>query len=180
MGHIADGKYRARGKSWGFGVAGTGTEQIGVTFEIVEDGDECGKSITWYGHFNTEENGRRALKAMRACGWDEQGDPIDPKGLDKNEVELVIEEEDYNGTSNSKVKWVNAIGAASMKPLAADQKAKLTGKLRQWMAPVPGGGTRRSGGAATRPSQSTRRTEGPIDPGPPDGAAAVPEDDIPF
>jgi hypothetical protein len=176
MGHIADGKYLARAKSWSFGVAGTGTEQFAIEFEIADDGDENGKRITWYGFFNTEENGRRAIKSMRACGWDESGDPMEPTGLDKNEVELDIQEEEYNGKSTSKVRWVNALGAGiNMKPLAADQKAKLTGKLRQWMQPTAGGQRRGPAPAqTTRPAPQTKKTEGAFDPGP-----AV-EDDIPF
>lgn len=158
---IAEGKHRARARSWGFGRAGTGTEQIGIMFDLV-DGPDAGRQIIWYGFFNSEENGRRALKVMRVCGWDEQAeDVLNPTGLDKNEVELVIKHErDRDGHAQTRVAFVNAIGVI-MKPMTDDEKTRLANKLRGWMKPA--------NGAASRPAAQPRAS-----------GAALAEDDIPF
>lgn len=171
---IPEGRYKARGRSWGFGKTSTGIEQMGIMFGF-SDPDGAERTLTWYGFFNTEENGKRALKVMRICGWDENdADVLNPKGLDKNEVEIVVKHEEYNGETQARIAFVNAIGVA-LKPLPEDDKAKLANKIKGWMKPI-GNGQRGSQRPQQRQTQAPKRSEGAFDPGPPDAA----EDDIPF
>lgn len=175
MSLIPEGRYKARGKSWGFGKAGTGTEQFAILFELL-DYEEGARTITWYGFFNSEENGRRALKTMRICGWNEDStDVLNPQGLDRNEVELVIEhEERQNGEMQARVRFVNAIGV-SLKPLGEEDKDKLASKIKGWLkSPATAGQRNAQRPPARSTSAPARRTEGAMDPGPPE------EDDIPF
>lgn len=183
--HVPQGKYIARAKAWGFGVAGTGTEQIGVSFEITE-GDYAGKRVGWYGFFNSEENAKRAMRSMRTCGWDGQGPVTEADGLDTNDVEIVVEEDSYQGETKSKVAWVNAIGVA-LKPMSEEQQQALNARLSRWQKPSTGARARsatstRSAPMAASAARTTKR-EGAYDPGPPDASVANaidPADDIPF
>jgi hypothetical protein len=128
---IAKGKYRARAIEHQFGIAGTGTDQIAVAFEILDEGEFQGHSITWFGAL-TKDAIDGTIKALRTCGW--AGDDLaSPDGLERNEVELDIVHDTYNGKTAAKVKWVNRIGggivfkhqmtAAQIAAIAAKYKA---------------------------------------------------------
>lgn len=104
------------------GMAKNGTEQIAVTFQIVDEDEDGtrgplhGQRRVWYGFF-TEKAADRTLESLQHCGWssDELKDIInlDDEGCRRalpNVVELVIENETYNGRTVEKVRWVNAIG----------------------------------------------------------------------
>ncbi len=59
------GKYRARPIAAALGLTSKGTDQIAVTFELL---DPAGERITWYGFF-TEKTTDRTLESLRHCGW---------------------------------------------------------------------------------------------------------------
>jgi len=105
---LPKGTYKARATEAEFGFTNTGTEQVAVTFEVVEDGEFQGERIAWFGFF-TEATAERTIQALRVCGW--TGDDLsDLSGFDANEVELVVEHEEYQGKTTAKVKWVNKVG----------------------------------------------------------------------
>lgn len=104
-----------------FGFAKNGTEQIAVTFQIVDEdadgkrGALHGSRRVWYGFFtdNTED---RTLESLRHCGWssDELSDIANLnedacRRLLPKVVQLVIENETYNGRTIEKVRWVNSL-----------------------------------------------------------------------
>lgn len=151
---VPDGRYIGRAKSWGFGVASTGTEQIGASLEI-EEGEYTGKRLPWYGFLNSEENAKRTMKAMRVCGWDGVGPVTKAQGLDKNKVEIVVENDEYNGEVRSRVAWVNAIGVA-LKPMNEAQEEALNARLARWQTPSSDAQRPRRP-AATGPRQATTR-----------------------
>lgn len=128
---IQAGSYRARAVDYQFGFAETGTEQVAVTFEIVEEGEYQGSTITWFGFF-TDATAERTIEALRTCGW--QGDNLgDLTGIDRNEVSLVIVHEPYNGKQIARVKWVNRPGTGRVelkRKMDAVQKAALARRLR--------------------------------------------------
>jgi hypothetical protein len=106
------GTHRARAQEWSLGMSSTGKEQIGVMFEIA--GGPCdGKHITWFGYF-TDNTVDRTLESLRHCGW-ASDNLADLDTLNANEVELVIEDEEYDGKVRPKVKWVNRISRLQMK-----------------------------------------------------------------
>lgn len=118
------GTHKARAKEWDLGISSTGNEQIAIMFEIVE-GEHAGKTRTWFGSFSDAAIDR-TLDSMRHCGWD--GDSLATiDGLGANEVEIVIEQEEYQGKLNEKVRWVN-------KPAALKLKHQLTGAARDAFA----------------------------------------------
>lgn len=104
-----------------FGFAKNGTEQIAVTFQIVDEdadgkrGALHGSRRVWYGFF-TDNTTDRTLESLRHCGW--SSDEIsDIANLDEDAcrrllpkvVQLVLENENYNGRTVEKVRWINSL-----------------------------------------------------------------------
>lgn len=122
---LAAGTYRARPVRAALGVTGTGKEQIGVLFDLV---DPPGERITWYGYF-TEGTFDRTIESLRAIGWsgtdlaEFQGDIV-PQGFDR-EVELVVKQEEYNGKVSAKVAFINSGGGLAMKDVLAPDAARV-------------------------------------------------------
>lgn len=95
-----------------------GTPFVGVMFAVVE-GPFTGQRVKWEGWL-TERTAERTIESLQHCGWD--GDDISVfatglNGLDRNDVDLVIAMEPYNGDDPSKagnmypkVQWVNRVG----------------------------------------------------------------------
>jgi hypothetical protein len=135
MADLLQGRFRAKAKTWDLGFSeGTGTDQVAVEFEIV-DGEEKGRRITWYGYF-TEKTEERTVEALRIMGWT-GGDIAQLNGLDANEVELVIEIDEYDGKERSKVQWVNRVGGLALKNrLDPARRAQLADRLRGRIAAV--------------------------------------------
>lgn len=122
-----EGIFRARAVEGQFGYTNGGKEQVAVTFLL-----EGGQRLTWYGYF-TEKTEERTFESLRYCGW-EGTDLSDLTGIDRNEVELVVEEEEYDGKVKSKVQWVNRpsspvmarpMDKAQVKSFAERMKGKL-------------------------------------------------------
>lgn len=122
------GTHKARAKEWGLGTSSTGKEQVAVMF-VLSEGEHAGKHITWYGYF-TDTTVDRTLDSLRHCGWD--GDNfVQLEGLDRNEVELVIEPEEYQGKWNDRVKWVNRLSTIALKEkMSGDALAAFASKMR--------------------------------------------------
>ncbi len=125
---IPAGNYKARAKEWALGMSQTGKEQIAVLFELVE-GELAGQTITWFGYF-TDNTLDRTLDSLRHCGW--QSDSLaDLDHLDTNEVEVVVEEDTYEGKTRSKVRWVNRPSRLALKDQLNPQAiAAFAAKLR--------------------------------------------------
>jgi hypothetical protein len=121
--------YKGRAVSWGLGTTEKGNPQIAVTFVITTAGADL-EEITWYGYF-TDKTEERTIQSLRYCGW--QGDDFtNLDGMNENEVELVIEDEDYQGKTYTKVKWVNRPGgsAALKAPLAGNALQEFAARMR--------------------------------------------------
>lgn len=125
---LVTGEYLARGRSAQLGKAGTGTVQVAVELEVIE-GNYAGQHATWFGFF-TEKTQERTLESLRLLGW--QGDDLsDLKGIDRNDVKIVVEEETYNGKTTAKVQWINAPGGMALKdPMSADQAKAFAAKMK--------------------------------------------------
>lgn len=160
------GTHKARAKEWALGKS-NGKEQIGIMFEFTAPPLE-GRSITAYLYF-TDATVDRTLESLRHCGWD--ADSIaDLDSLGNNEVELVIEDEEYDGKVRSKVKWVNRVSrlmlkdqmdASSVAAFAARLRGKAVASKQKYGAQP----------AATAPKRSTAAAEpafDEMDPGPTD------------
>ena len=192
---LAPGHYKARAIDGDFGVAGTGTKQAAVSFEIA-DGEAKGQRITWYGYF-TPSTSERTIESLRHCGCTFPDDRLDNlEGLSSNEVVLVLEEDgtDENGDPRVKVRWVNRLGGgvALGTRLSEQEKRALAAEMRGFVvasrakaggaAPTPNAA--RTPPLASRPAQSTSaprapsgNARGPQEPSRPRGSM---NDDIPY
>lgn len=117
------GTYPARATEVMLGISRTkGTPFVGVIFRVA-DGPYAGQTVKWDGWL-TERTAKRTIESLQHCGW--TGDDISVfasgalNGIDKNEVSLVVEMEDYQGTDEAKrgkkypkVQWVNRAGGGS-------------------------------------------------------------------
>lgn len=155
---IADGVYRARAIQAALGQASTGSTQVAVEFDILTEGME-GQHITWFGYF-TDATFERTVEALRTCGW--QGDDLsDLAGVDANEVDIVVEQEEYNGKVSAKVKWINKPGGMALKaPMSTDQAKQFASEMKGRILSLrKGGGAKPAAKHAPRPA--TGRTAEP-------------------
>lgn len=119
---------KGRAQEWAYGRTSQGHTQIAVAFAIL-DGEHAGRTLTWFGHF-TEKTVDRTLDSLRHCGWDGD-DPSDLTGLDRNEVQLVIDDEEYNGQTRTKIQFVNRLGGLALKDqLSPDEVRAFAARLR--------------------------------------------------
>jgi hypothetical protein len=174
------GTHRARAKEWALGMSSTGKEQIGVMFAIV-GGEHDGRHITWFGYF-TDNTVDRTIESLRHCGWSSDS-LTELDTLDTNEVELVVEDEYYEGKTRSRVKWVNRPSRLQMKgPMSAGQAQEFAQRLMgrviahkqkagggQGQTPPSTGYGQPARGAGSRSYATTPATPGNIEP-----------DDLPF
>lgn len=144
---IKNGTYRAKARTWALGETSKGTPEAAVEF-IFTHPDMEGASITWHGYLS-ESTFDRTVEGLRHCGW--TGDDLaNMEGLDANEVDLVIENEEYEGKTRPKVRWVNKAGGLALKERMAPEKAKtfaasMRGRIRaadaaKGVKPANGGG----------------------------------------
>ena len=130
---IQPGTYRSRAKSARLATTqAKGTDFIAVTFPI---GDEGG-TLEWAGWL-TENAMEFTIAALKRCGW--HGDDIRQTmrdGLDANEVDLVVEWEEYKGEVRAKIAFINAPGLSDEKALAlAARVRRFMGKQEPTTAP---------------------------------------------
>lgn len=105
-------KKRARAINAAVGKASTGTPQIAIEFEFL---DEQG-GITYYGPLS-DAAFPYTMKAIRAAGFagDDLSDLSSLTNETTPEVVLVIGPEEYNGKITLKVKFINSAGGLAMK-----------------------------------------------------------------
>ena len=134
---LQPGKYFARAipESVQFGRATTGTEQIAITFRILDGatmGAETGEEITWIGALGNEKSLEITAKALRACGCEDPEDlDSDATCIMRNVVELDIQADSYQGKNTLRVKWVNSPRRFAFKEaLDAGSKASALSRLK--------------------------------------------------
>lgn len=166
----------SKAKSWALGVSSTGKEQVAVSFPIPDaEGGEY--HLAWYGFF-TEGTVERTIESLRLLGF-EGDDLTNLVGLDKNSVELVIEEEEYpqgSGQFQEKIQWINRGGGALVKTPLEGEKAKTFAALMREKFRVHDAQAGKKPAAAAKPKTPNRAPppSGPLGGDPP------PADDIPF
>ena len=164
---LADGKYEATAipeESDLTEVGANGTPCVKVMFYIQTPVEAHGQKIVWDGWATPAALGR-TVEALRTMGWT-GNDLRDLTSIGANNVELVIEGEDYKGKMYPRVKFVNALGGrrvvvdptkklAMAKALAAQIKAMESGA---GAPPAPAAWP-----AVKVPPRPTAATHGPAD-----------------
>lgn len=123
------GKYVAKAIDAALGKAGTGTYQLAVNLQV-QEGEHKDKCIIWFGYLS-ENALPYTVEAMTALGW--SGDDVtDLKGITANEVQIVVDSEEYEGRTRSKVQYVNKLGGGPIvkERLGADEERALAAKLK--------------------------------------------------
>jgi hypothetical protein len=136
------GRFRARAVEGAWGHTQNGTEQVAVLFRLETD-----RNLTWYG-FMTDKTSERTMAALITCGV---SDLESLQGLADNEVELVVEHEEYNGKVSARVQWVNALGTGGVAlkdKVEGTEKAAMLAKHRGNFLKL-----RREAGVQTDPAQ---------------------------
>jgi hypothetical protein len=129
-------KAKAVAGSHEFGVAGTGTEQIGLRVQVLE-GEHEGQEFVWYGYFS-EAAVEMTLQALKTSGWD-GSDFVNLPGLGSTMFSLTLQDEtNQQGENVLRATFINPLGVPmkekmddSAKAALAKRIAKLTGQ------PVP-------------------------------------------
>ena len=134
---LQPGKYFARAipESVQFGKATTGTEQIAITFRILDgvtNGVETGDEIALLGALGNERSLEITAKALRACGYEEPEDfGHDPVCIARNVVELDVQADMFQGKVGLRVKWINTPRRFAFKQaLDAGSKASALSRLK--------------------------------------------------
>lgn len=156
------------------------TPQVAVTFEVLR-GPDAGQRISWMGYF-TDNTTDRTLDALRICGF--TGEDLD-KFCDQrptNEVQIVVENEEFEGKVRAKVAWVNdpnrGNGIKLADPLRDGDLRKFGAQFKSKLKAMPPVKTveakREPPSSAPDESEPERTRE--YDQAPPAGST----DDIPF
>ena len=111
MSNLIAGKYRAKPTEAGLGFTkgnedgSNKKECVAVRFEVTE-GELQGEGITWYGYF-TDKAVEYTMVNLRTCGW--TGDDLaDLSSINGSaDVVIVLVEEEFNGETSLKVKYIN-------------------------------------------------------------------------
>ena len=171
---LPEGTYRAKGIEAQLGFTNGGKEQVAISFQLLTPGFE-NERAAYYGTFG-EKALEITIKALRACGW-KGVDLSDLSGIDANEVNLVVEHEEYNGTITAKVKWVNDGAGGLLKNVMGEaERVSFAQRMRAQVATL---GTAQPKAPAARPAaKPVARPEPPplTDADAPRGGA----NDIPF
>jgi len=127
-----------------------GTPCVRVTFKLADGG----ATIDWVGWL-TEKTRDRTVESLEYMGFD----GTDLETVTKNDVQIVIEPEEYENDKGEKkttmrVKWVNSLGGRGMSALDAAEEQRIRQDLRGLLlgrqsnttskpapAPAPMGGT---------------------------------------
>lgn len=113
-----------------FGEASTGTAQAIVYFKIIR-GERAGDILPWFGSM-TKDSYERTMQSLRYAGW--KGSDITKPGNLDQEVEIEVEESEYQGKVRSKIAWVNPPGGGAFKlerPIQGQALATLSARIRQ-------------------------------------------------
>jgi len=164
---------RSKAKSWALGESSTGKEQVAVSFPI-PDGNGGERHLAWYGYF-TEATAERTIESLRHMGF--EGDDLTRlEGLDKHEVELVIEDEEYEGKVHEKIQWINRAGGALVKtPLEGEKLGSFAAQMKaKFRAFDANNGKRVNGKPGTTPKSAGGSA--PMSPEPP----PLTDADLPF
>lgn len=139
------GTFKAKALRFKTDPSSGGTPRVSVEFSVTE-GPEAGSTIWWDGWL-TDKAQERTCESLMHCGWTGADFETLP-GLGTQDVELVCEEEEYQGKKTVKVKWVNDPGrvrqteGASLASYADRMQALALGlknKAPKPNAPIPTG-----------------------------------------
>ncbi len=128
---IPPGRYAARAVDAELGLTKASTEQIGIGFEILQEGEYQGWHITGFFSFS-DAAVDYTMEKMRNAGW--QGDDVaalESLSPSQTDCSIVIKHEEYEGKVSAKVAFVNNGGKVKMAaPLEGGQRQSFAARMR--------------------------------------------------
>jgi hypothetical protein len=170
------GTYRGAAVEAALSTTSRGTPQVAVRLRLV---DPPGQTITWYG-FLTDAAIDRTVESLRHMGW--QGTDVRdflaerplPEGFDQ-EVEIVVEHEEYEGKTQARVKWINSGGGLAVKNALTEQEADaFAAKMSRHIAALDRAAGRTSATAKPGAARGTTSAQNPFPGRPASARAATP------
>jgi hypothetical protein len=125
---------RAVARSWTDGSSKSGKPYVSVQYECLS-GVNTGQTIRC-DHYLSSGALKYTFEALRASGW-VGSSSADMRGMGTLEVELVIELEEYEGKQYPKVKWVNAPGVSTARPIDAGVRKVIDAEIARLAAKFP-------------------------------------------
>ena len=126
MDKIPNGRHQARVIDYGLTETKAGDPQVRVKFKLVGDGSE----ITWFGSLKEGKASEITIDSLLVCGLHgtdllilEGGSGSGALNEEKI-VSIVVEDEEYNGKTTTKVKWINSLDGGAKK-LSDNKKGSL-------------------------------------------------------
>jgi hypothetical protein len=144
-----------------------GTPFIRIPCIVTETNDEKGKEIVWRGYLSEKAKPRTVETLINAFDWDGDWDQLDSfQGID---VIIVTDEEEYNGETRIKAKWLNSLTNKAKEEVAERLLARMKAEDAGQPAPAPKASSKQADAKAkAMSSKSTPKEE------------EVEDDDIPF
>lgn len=172
---------RSKAKEWVLGESENGKAHIAISFHVKDPLDGVEKFVGYRGFF-TEATTERTIESLRYLGF--EGDDLTQLvGLDKNEVELVIEDEEYTKegeeqpTLYTRVQWINQVRGPSVKTkLEGDKLSSFAASMKGAFRAVDAAAGKRVNSTKPGAPKASPPSAGPLgdEPPPLDGK------DIPF
>lgn len=134
-----------------FGTSDTGTEQMGLVFEVTK-GEFEGRRVPWYGTVASDDALALVKETLLNAGWD-GGSLTVLNGLGDRLVQLVIDVIELEGRDGQlreapKLRFVNRLTQANMKnPIEGDDRDRLAKSLEARMRKLDNGGRSSTGRA---------------------------------
>ncbi len=116
-----------------------GHPQITIKFKILDEvaGERRGRVYYWNGSLADTKMGdatvgERTVDSLKYCGARlKDGDLTDLDGITKNEVDVVLNREEFNGEKVERISFVNQRGGIFLKnPLSDDKKKAMVEKFK--------------------------------------------------
>ena len=122
---IPAGTYKGRGVAGSaqLGMTRNGGDQVAIDVEI----PSLGRTFTTFLFFSDAAK-PFSIDRLRALGWDESSDDPSFPGIDRNEVDVVVKYETYQGEEKLKVEILTGGGKVTLKDTMTD------GQKRSFMA----------------------------------------------
>lgn len=142
---IPAGIYKAKGVagSQQFTTSKNGTDTMAIDLEI----PALARRLQTFVYLSPKAI-QFAVERLRALGWDGSS-IVDANGIDKNEVNVSIAYEMYDGKERMKVEIMTGGGRVEFEPMAPDAKRQLAARVAALMGtPAPSAAAQPMGGTS--------------------------------
>lgn len=157
------------------------TPYIQVNFTVVDDVEESGKEIAWFGYLSDKAIERTIDTLVQCFGFDGDLNSLHAgkSSFDGMRARISCEAEEYEGKRRVKVKWLNPVDYERPPSISDDEAKMLIAGLGKKVAQAAvKSRTERAANAAPMAKAAAKPTPKPAKETAP--VVAGPEDDVPF